>query len=774
MKSLVKPTRSQKALVFPPVIGFLTGLAGVIYLFNIPADPKNSLIFGFSLFRLAEGVGLLLVSMTLLLMGIVLWRKLPVAEKVLVSLGWFSKYPWSIVVAWFGLVSSLIIVIFGGTNFPIYSAIIFRLLPVLYWIAFFCLAVLISYIYWAAWNVIRTTAFFLFQISTIVMGIGIVIGTVVYPAKFGLMLRQGSLAILFILSVNLVFALSRKGFWGYFSSFLIIGLLFGGAIFGVWSSAVSDLNIIAGLLPFNDANGYFHGGRVMAEGQLMFPFSAKRPLFSALMGVFFWLTSQNLQLTIGFFVLIGGLTVFIAARDLNRTAGAIGAAFFVTGIFLFARRFIGSTMSEVIGLPLGTIGFVFLWRGAIRQGLKEVAAGIFLISLGLLSRAGPFFVLPLLIIWSGLGLRGKEKYNWKAFLITGLAAGLGFLCNSIIYTFLARPDSAPMANFSYTLYGLVVGGKGWKQYAIDHPDLRSLIEPFQSQAIYRYAWEAFISNPFATVQGAIKYWGDFLNFRWYGAFAYIEGASENETMIARVFMALLSMAGLATCIRKNQKPVISMLLTGVLGVFLSVPFVPPLDAEIRTYAASIPWFVGLGMTGLIGIIELINKQNKLSFEGSGSELSFPELWATGLTLTFLMVIAPLFVHAIKTPFVIPQQTNCAPGEVTVVTTVHRGSYINIRQDDSIRHSMIPDIRYSDFLQSMHNSPMYRLAVQLMPVSPGTSYLTTYNWAEKRFEDILAPTDMLDKNQGWVEMCGWKEVQPDEYGFFHAESIRLIK
>jgi hypothetical protein len=774
MKPLADLTRSQKALIFPLIIGFLAGLVGVIYLFNIPADPKNSIVFGFSLFRLVEGSGLLLVALLFLIISFVFSRKPAFSEKTLITLGWFSKYPWSIVFVWSGLFISLFIVLFGGLYFPGYSPIILRMLPVLYWIILFCLADLCSYVYRAAWNDVRKTAFFLLQISAIFLGLGIALGTMINPAKFGLLLRQGSLGILLILFADLVFALNQKGISGYITSFLIIGLLFGGAIIGVWSNAISDLNIVTGLLPFNDANGYFHGGRLVAEGQLMFPFSAKRPLFSAIMGVFLWLSSQNLQFTIGCFVFISFMVVFFSTQELNKSIGAPGAAFFALGIFIFSRRFIGSTMSEIIGLPLGTIGFAFIWSGAIRQRLKETACGILLVTLGLLSRAGPFFILPLLVIWSGWGLRGEKKYNWKAFFVIGAAVGAGFIFNTIIYYFLAGSNSAPMGNFSYTLYGLVVGGKGWKQYIVDHPNVKNLVEPFQSRAIYRYAWEAFISNPFATVQGSIKYWGDFLNFQWYGAFGYIEGASNSESLAGRVLMAILSLAGLATCIKRFKIPAISMLLVGVIGIFLSVPFVPPLDAEIRTYAAAIPWFVSLGMVGLIGIIDVIKKSSGLTFGKPESVKNAPGLWASGLTLIFLMVIAPLIVHAIKTPIVIPQQTSCLSGEESAITTVNRGSYINIRKDESMPQSMIPDVRYSDFVRSMHDSPMYRLAVQLLPVSPGTSYLTSYNWAEKRFENILAPTEMLDQNQGWVEMCGWREAKPDEYGFFHAESIRLIK
>jgi hypothetical protein len=773
MKVLSNLTRNQKSMAFPLLIGLLVGITEIVNLFNIPSDPKNSLIFGFSSFRLIEGVGLLTVSLSCLIFLVICLRNDKTAEKIVPGLGWLSKNPWSVALGWIVLSLCLLIFIFGEKYYPGYASIIIRLNPVLIWAIIFDFAFLLSYLFRAGLKSFRTTGLFLLKVSLIGIGGVFIFGLVMNPAKFGLILRQGRLVILLVLMSNLVLAFQQKGFVRYASSFVTIGLLFGGAITGVWTGAISDLNIVAGLLPYNDANGYFHGGRLVAEGQLMHPFSAKRPLFSALMGVFLWLTNQNLKLTIGFMVAIGGLVAYFSSLEIRKIAGAVAAAFLVLGIFVFSRRFIGSTMSEVIGLPLGLVGFALLWSGAVRQRLSDIAGGMLMVSFGLLSRAGPFFLLPLLVIWSGWGLRGEKKYHWKAFIITALAAGVGFGLNALIYYFLAGSNSAPMGNFSYTIYGLVVGGKGWKQYIVDHPDVLQLVEPIQSQAIYRYAWEAFLANPFASILGAFKYWGSFFSFEWYGAFGYIEGASKSESLIGRVAMAILSLAGIGFIIKDLRKPVVSMLFAGVIGILLSVPFVPPLDAEIRTYAAAIPWFVGLGMLGLIGLISLFHKSELAYFapESSNSPIG---LWVTSICLVILMVFAPLTIHFLKTPMQIPQQTSCLAEEDTVITTVHRGSYINIRKDDAIQKTVIPDIRTSDFIRSLHDSPMYRLAVQLIPIMPGTSYLTSYNWADKQFENILAPTEILDQNQGWVEMCGWRETEPDQYGFFHAESVRLLE
>ncbi len=93
-------------------------------------------------------------------------------------------------------------------------------------------------------------------------------------------------------------------------------------------------------------------------------------------------------------------------------------------------------------------------------------------------------------------------------------------------------------------------------------------------------------NPLATLKGALRYWQAFFSFQWYGAFGYIVGSTSQESLVGRSVMALLSIVGLLTAIRRRTSAEHSMILAGIIGIFLSVPFVPPLDAEIRTYAAS--------------------------------------------------------------------------------------------------------------------------------------------------------------------------------------------
>lgn len=71
-------------------------------------------------------------------------------------------------------------------------------------------------------------------------------------------------------------------------------------------------------------------------------------------------------------------------------------------------------LSESLGLILGTIAFIFLWRG-IRQEKKSITSiGMGFLSLALITRASPFLLLPMLSLGIGFYFRKKVEF-WSAF-----------------------------------------------------------------------------------------------------------------------------------------------------------------------------------------------------------------------------------------------------------------------------------------------------------------------------------------------------------------------
>ena len=98
-------------------------------------------------------------------------------------------------------------------------------------------------------------------------------------------------------------------------------------------------------------------------GQNLSSFSARRPLFPGLLAVLLTLTGRNLMASLGILTAITAGACYLAAKEIQRTHGAEAAAFVLTILFLFYRYNSGLVMSESLGVTLGALGFVLIWRG---------------------------------------------------------------------------------------------------------------------------------------------------------------------------------------------------------------------------------------------------------------------------------------------------------------------------------------------------------------------------------------------------------------------------
>ena len=60
--------------------------------------------------------------------------------------------------------------------------------------------------------------------------------------------------------------------------------------------------------------------------------------------------------------------------------------------------------------------------------------------------------------------------------------------------------------------------------------------------------------------------------------------------LTNLALRLLATLGLVLCLRRRREPLPSLVLAASLGVLLSVPFIPPWDADLmRVYAATLPF-----------------------------------------------------------------------------------------------------------------------------------------------------------------------------------------
>ena len=212
-------------------------------------------------------------------------------------------------------------------------------------------------------------------------------------------------------------------------------------------------------------------------------------------------TGQNLRLVNVILVIVTTIACFVASLQVQRQYGPWASTVFLLILSLFYRPFVGTLLTEHLGLALGALGFALLLGGADLRRPSLFLLGCLATALALSARAGAFFVLPLLALW------GARYFRRESFLSARVLAGavgtmaLGVGSSVALSAALGRADGA-FSNFSYVLYGLVAGGD-WRTALQDHPELLSFDRGEHPAKIYALAVELLRERPLEPREGSL-------------------------------------------------------------------------------------------------------------------------------------------------------------------------------------------------------------------------------------------------------------------------------
>jgi hypothetical protein len=569
----------------------------------------------------------------------------------------------------------------------------------------------------------------------------------------------------------------RRDWLGTLASLTVTLALFALPLAALWQHFGIHYNAIGGLLPFADASGYYYDARRLIDGH-PFGWSARRPAFVGLLSTLLTVTGDNLIVCVALFVALNGVATFLLARQLRITHGPAAAAVVTVVLFLFYRveGGLGTVLTENLGFAMGVVAFAILWRGLRENDVRRLWLGLGVLTLALMSRAGAFLVLPALVIAVVWGFRQNRQWV-RAGLGAVAAVALAATLTLGLGRILSDPASSQRAlsNFSYVLYGLVVGGRGWSQVTIDHPDATEGVE------IYSLAWQAFQSRPAGIVEGSLRMWAAYLSpWEPYHAFAFVRDATYGRYLQLACY-ALCGL-GLVVSVVRYRQPLYACLVAGIAAHVASIPFVPPIDAGLRVYAATIPilaLLVSLGAAEVLrwgsrvpGLSRLLSRP-EASAEQPTSSAPSPELF--GVALALIVFIGPVYVfYSGREPAV--EAATCVDAAPPLHVRYAPGSYLRILSripDVNDTRVRVPEVQEAQLRQT---AGVIELKNEAGHFTVGNTIVDSYDVKNGRRVWLVAPTARLPQPPAILAVCGHygTDATAKQYGVFYADSVQSGK
>lgn len=545
----------------------------------------------------------------------------------------------------------------------------------------------------------------------------------------------------------------------------------------IYPLAIENINTsysaLGGILPWSDAHGYYEGANHFLENGYLNAWNTRRPLNAILFSMRLFLANYNFKIALILQALLCGLTCMLVARSISNTFGKVASVATLFILFVFASVFIPTTLSETLGLTLGCLAFVFLW-----EGVQSKHAGLFfsaglLLMVGLNTRAGAFFILPLVIAWLGYHFRNiadHQRFNWKISFLFALGLLCGCVFNFLLIKLYADPTTGGAAhgNFALTLFGLVSGGKTWSYAYTAFPELSTMSEASQAPFLYAKSWETFRAQPWNLMLGILQGWAVLMK----AILSFFQTAFPNIVIksLVRITGAIILFFGLRNFIRlyRNHPDTFGLLSIALLGMFLSAAGIWT-DGGFRVFAVTVPFFAAA-----VGIVCSSFFTKITSPQKSFLNQKFPPSWhiRTTYILGYLLLagglLGPLVTHAFQTePSVIPV-FSCAKHETPFISNhLSSAPYVDLSTKREQFSSNMLRLNFESkeaFSKILDARSQYSKAPAVLGIVRDAKTGTQ--------QYVIAPTNIFANPHLWVGLCATKI--PGNDTIMQIQSFEVLK
>jgi hypothetical protein len=352
--------------------------------------------------------------------------------------------------------------------------------------------------------------------------------------------------------------------------------------------------------------------------------------------------------------------------------------------------------------------------------------------LAISARAGAFFVFPMLALWVGWVFRGEKRFSWRSFGLVLLVTIVSYFSVNTLYARLTvEPGNHNFGNFAYTIYGQIHGGTGWNR-AIRDMGTRD------PEIIMDAAIEFFKAHPLSLLIGTAKAYRDFFLPGDSGIFSFYDSNKWIDNALWGINLILLLFA-LKRAIKNIKKPITSLLLASFIGIFLSIPFLPPIDGGKRFYASTMPLFFAFIAIALPSIAE--EKKAWILDKKTGVAL------LSGLLALMTLVPAPILLRLSTPPEI--EQPSCPADQVPYALRVDPNFSINLVSSQERLGNELSSLYIDDFAKNGTQrsvDPFFAEMVKQTEIQEGRTRIFTANnlVINGRFHFFVSPAELLEK------------------------------
>ncbi len=579
--------------------------------------------------------------------------------------------------------------------------------------------------------------------------------------------RFGFTIVAPIIFIMLSVAFKPQKWTGVATTMIAVFLLFGFALSGLWASGRSEPALVNGLLPVFDPRHYYLDALGWLQGYKLSEQSSMRPIFTSFLSLLLSYTGKNLQVSTGLLTCFLAIFVIVFAIKIREVFGFFVSAFSVFIIFLFSRRFLGITFSENLGLIFSLLGFTALWIGSKQIKPHLLLTGLFLVSLALNIRPGPFFILIGLLTWSWLIQRDTadsvQKIPSKLFWGSALIAVISpFILNVLVQKLTSSTGLVPFANFAYAFYGLVNGGQSFSQALVDFPKLSNMPGNDHYFTVFHAALDIFIRNPMGFIQGCIHNLRYFLlPDTWYSVFGYVDNDSMLISIVSRSLLEILSVFAFLPVKKTWQDPNRKLIGMVMVTTLISVPFVPPTDAhKLRLYATVIPIIAVMPGLGLLSLLEIIlpNRFQRIlvGLRNTGDiRLRSSFITAISIVLTVIVLLSPILARVSSRPSYF-EPVECLAPQQEIYFEYSPGSSLNVFHENESFLDWLPNLHIGTFKLNLHGLPP-DTASMFADIKPSSTLINTIDLRNGEYLWIVIKTDLLPQKTGvLIAACGTQQ------------------